>query len=199
VVILASLLAMNLFVSQTDNTESSSNFTQFNIAAVGDWACDSNTENTVKNIVAKKPELVLALGDLSYQRGPDCWFDIISPVDNITLIARGDHDNDFRMNSYMQHFNMTREFYSFNRESIHFLVMSTEIPYELNSEQYKFVRADLVNASTDSNIHWIIFAYHQPAYTSPTNCKGCKSKSNAKGCISSYVRSVWCRSSLTSP
>jgi len=145
----------------------------FNIAAVGDWACNDNSQNTLKNIVSKKPELIIALGDLSYQRTAECWFDIISPVDNITRIVRGDHDNDFRMSQYMQHFNMSKEFYSFNNGNIHFLIMSTEIPYELGSEQYEFVKSDLENASTNSTIDWIITAYHQPAYISQNDCKGC--------------------------
>jgi predicted phosphodiesterase len=145
----------------------------FNIAAVGDWACNDNSQNTLKNIVSKKPELIIALGDLSYQRTAECWFDIISSVDNITRIVRGDHDNDFRMSQYMQHFNMSKEFYSFNNGNIHFLIMSTEIPYELGSEQYEFVKADLENASTNSTIDWIITAYHQPAYISQNDCKGC--------------------------
>ncbi|HET6727145.1 MAG TPA: metallophosphoesterase [Nitrososphaeraceae archaeon] len=145
----------------------------FNIAAVGDWACNDNSQNTLKNIVSKKPELIIALGDLSYQRTAECWFDIISSVDNITRIVRGDHDNDFRMSQYMQHFNMSKEFYSFNSRNIHFLIMSTEIPYQLGSEQYEFVKSDLENASTNSTINWIITAYHQPAYISQNDCKGC--------------------------
>ncbi|MGI0032912.1 MAG: metallophosphoesterase [Nitrososphaeraceae archaeon] len=145
----------------------------FNIAAVGDWACNDNSQNTLKNIVSKKPELIIALGDLSYQRTAECWFDIISSVDNITRIVRGDHDNDFRMSQYMQHFNMSKEFYSFNNGNIHFLIMSTEIPYELGSEQYEFIKSDLENASTNSTIDWIITAYHQPAYISQNDCKGC--------------------------
>jgi predicted phosphodiesterase len=145
----------------------------FNIAAVGDWACNDNSQNTLKNIVSKKPELIIALGDLSYQKTAECWFDIISPADNITRIVRGDHDNDFRMSQYMQHFNMSKEFYSFNNGNIHFLIMSTEIPYELGSEQYEFVKSDLENASTNSTIDWIITAYHQPAYISQNDCKGC--------------------------
>jgi hypothetical protein len=64
------------------------------------------------------------------------------------------------MESYREHFNMTRYFYSFNRGSVHFLVMSTETPYEINSEQYEFVKQDLENASTDSDINSIIVAYH---------------------------------------
>ena len=78
--------------------EDGSDLTGFNIAAVGDWACNDNTQNTVKNIMTKKPEVVLALGDLSYQRSPDCWFEIVSPLDNLTMIVRrccdGDHTND---------------------------------------------------------------------------------------------------------
>ncbi|HEY9406738.1 MAG TPA: hypothetical protein VIP53_04740, partial [Nitrososphaera sp.] len=44
----------------------------FNIAAVGDWGCTSNTTNTVNNIVSRDPELVLGLGDYSYQNSADC-------------------------------------------------------------------------------------------------------------------------------
>ena len=68
---------------------------------------------------------------------------------------------------------MSKEFYSFNNGNIHFLIMSTEIPYELGSEQYEFVKSDLENASTNSTIDWIITAYHQPAYISQNDCKGC--------------------------
>ncbi|MGI0052564.1 MAG: hypothetical protein ACRD8K_12595, partial [Nitrososphaeraceae archaeon] len=38
----------------------------FNIVAVGDWDCTSETEDTVDNIIKQDPEFVLALGDLSY-------------------------------------------------------------------------------------------------------------------------------------
>jgi predicted phosphodiesterase len=145
----------------------------FNVAAVRDWACNDNSKNTLKNIESKKPELIIALGDLSYQRSAECWFDMISSVDNITRIVRGDHDNDFRTSQYMQHFNISSEFYSFNHINIHFLIMSTEIPYQLGSKQYEFVKSDLENASKNSTIDWIIIAYHQPAYISPNDCRGC--------------------------
>ena len=53
----------------------------FNFAAVGDWGCTSNTNNTVNNIVDKNPELVLALGDYSYNTtSDDCWFKIVKPI-----------------------------------------------------------------------------------------------------------------------
>jgi len=145
----------------------------FNVAAVGDWGCNDNSKNTLKNISNKKPELILALGDLSYQRTAECWIEIISSVDNITSIVRGDHDNDFRTSQYMKHFNMSSEFYSFNHFNMHFMIMSTELPYELGSKQYEFVKSDLENALTNSSINWIIIAYHQPAYISPNDCQGC--------------------------
>jgi predicted phosphodiesterase len=145
----------------------------FNVAAVGDWGCNDNSKNTLKNILNKKPELILALGDLSYQRTAECWIEIISSVDNITSIVRGDHDNDFRTSQYMEHFNMSSEFYSFNHFNIHFMIMSTELPYELGSKQYEFVKSDLENALTNSSINWIIIAYHQPAYISSNDCQGC--------------------------
>ena len=167
------LLIMSFFGFHSEAIQLNSNQSLFNIATVGDWACNANTQNTVKSILTKKPELVLALGDLSYQKNPDCWFKVISPLNNITAIVRGDHDNDFRMAQYMKHFDMAREFYSFNRGNMHILVLSTEAPYELGSDQYEFVKSDLENASTNSNVNWIIVSYHQPAYISPTNCKGC--------------------------
>lgn len=145
----------------------------FNVAAVGDWGCNDNTKNTLKNISSKKPELILALGDLSYQRTAECWIEIISSVDNITSIVRGDHDNDFRTSQYMEHFNMSSEYYSFNHFNIHFMIMSTELPYEQGSKQYEFVKSDLENTVTNSSINWIIVAYHQPAYISPNDCQGC--------------------------
>lgn len=49
-------LTLNLLDITTVTTQST-NSTQFNIAAVGDWACNNNTQNTVKNILENKPEL----------------------------------------------------------------------------------------------------------------------------------------------
>ena len=51
------------------------------------------------------------------------------------------------VSEYMEHFNMSSEFYSFNQFNVHFLIMSTELPYELGSNQYEFVKSDLENSS----------------------------------------------------
>jgi hypothetical protein len=67
----------------------------FNFAAAGDWGCTDDTIDIVNSILDKKPELVLGLGDYSYEMdSADCWFEDIQPIDNIMKIAIGNHDVD---------------------------------------------------------------------------------------------------------
>ena len=66
----------------------------FNFAAVGDWGCSSNTGSTVNNIVGKNPEFVLGLGDYSYETSGSCFFSRIGPIDSITRITFGNHEDD---------------------------------------------------------------------------------------------------------
>ena len=37
------------------------------ILTVGNWGCTSNSQATVNNIISKNPDLVLGLGDYSYE------------------------------------------------------------------------------------------------------------------------------------
>jgi hypothetical protein len=66
----------------------------FNFDAVGDWGCNSNTKSTVTNIQDKRPERVLGLGDYSYAPTATCWLNTINPIETITRINIGDHEND---------------------------------------------------------------------------------------------------------
>jgi predicted phosphodiesterase len=140
------------------------------IAAVGDWACNPNTMNTLKNLESKHPDLVLALGDLSYQTTANCWLNLISPIENKTKIAIGNHDviTQQLLAQYMNHFGLSKQYYSFNFQNIHFLVMSTEVFFPMGSPEYNFVNNDLKAASTNPSIKWIIVSYHRPTYTSPS-------------------------------
>ena len=45
-------------------------------------------------------------------------------------------------------------------------------PYEQGSEQFEFVKHDLMKTKTNSSIDWIIVYYHQPMYTSKTSHEG---------------------------
>lgn len=143
----------------------------FNFAAVGDWGCTSDTIDTVKNIMDKDPELVLALGDLSYNSSAKCWLEMIEPIANKTKIAIGNHETDSikKLKNYMEFFELKKQYYSFNYENVHFTVISTELPYEGGSEQYNFVNNDLSKVSSDPSIDWIVVYFHSLAYTSPAD------------------------------
>jgi hypothetical protein len=143
----------------------------FNFAAAGDWGCTSDTIDTVKNIIDKDPEVVLALGDLSYNSSAQCWLDIIDPIADKTMITIGNHEVDSpkKLKDYMDFFGLKKQYYSFNYQNVHFTVISTELPYEKGSEQYNFVNNDLSKTSSDPDIDWIVVFYHSLAYTSPSD------------------------------
>jgi len=146
--------------------------TNFNFAAAGDWGCTDDTRNTVDNMVNKKPELVLALGDFSYEPTADCWFDVIHPIDNTIdnamKIVIGNHDIE-DLQSYMNHFGLTKEYYSFDFKNVHFIALGTEAEYldfsnNIAKEQLAFVKSDLEKASTNPDIDWIIPFFHRLMY-----------------------------------
>jgi hypothetical protein len=159
----------------TAKTTAAPSLANFNFAAAGDWACNSNTTNTVSNIVDKNPKLVLGLGDYYYShynesRSADCWFKIIKSIEQRIKISIGNHEDDspLLLSLFMNHFNLTKQYYSFSYQNVHFVVISTELPINIGSEQYNFVNTDLAKAASDPNINWIIIYYHKTAYTSPS-------------------------------
>jgi hypothetical protein len=159
-----------VLLSNNDEYKAYGSLSNFNFAASGDWGCNGRAVNTVNNIVNKNPELVLGLGDFSYQDTADCWFEIIAPLDDKMKITIGNHDDETTslLNQYMSHFNLTKQFYSFNYQNVHFTVISTELLKDSEgNEQYEFVNTDLASAASDPNIDWIVVYYHTEAYTSP--------------------------------
>jgi predicted phosphodiesterase len=143
----------------------------FNFAAAGDWACTSDTTDTVNNIVDKNPELVLGLGDLSYEDTADCWLEIVEPIDDNMKITIGNHEveEESKLTQYMEHFGLTEQYYSFDYQNVHFTVMSDYVPDEVGSEQYIFVQNDLAKAAADPNIDWIVIVHHDQQYASTAN------------------------------
>ena len=152
----------------------------FNFAAVGDWGCTSETRNMVNRMINEQPELILGLGDYSYRKNADCWLQIVNPFDDKMKIAIGNHDIDKysnetlqepsnRVQQYMNHFILGKQFYSFNYKNIHFIAMSAEVPFKLSTKQYNFVLADLKIASKDPGINWIIIYLHKTFYSSPNS------------------------------
>jgi Icc-related predicted phosphoesterase len=146
--------------------------TEFTISTVGDFGCNSNTKKTVNNIQDKSADLVLALGDYSYQPSAKCWFDTIKPINSKTKINIGNHEDDTKklLNSYLNHFGLSKQYYSFNFKNVHVLTMATQLDYKSGSKQFNFVKNDLEKASQDPKIKWIIVNLHRPIYASPNGC-----------------------------
>ena len=141
----------------------------------GDFSCNKEAKKTVNNMVTKKPEIVLTVGDHSYRKSADCWFDTVSPLDTDgkLKIAFGEHDIDDNLTkykTYLRHFNLTDPYYSFDYQNVHFLAMTTAknmvIPYMNNSAQYDFVKNDLKSADENKNISWIVVLSYRPLYSS---------------------------------
>ena len=171
----------SVYASISSSHSSTATLPDFSFAAVGDWGCGINARNTLNNILDKNPELVIALGDYSYTTLANCWLNIINPIDEKMKIAIGNHEHTiyaqtygnrsyespYLLNQYMKHFGLTKQYYSFNYQNVHFIAMSTEVPFHVGSEQYNFIKSDLAAASTNSSINWIIVYFHNPMYSSP--------------------------------
>src|SRR5215204_4869068 len=140
-----------------------------NFITAGDWNCNKETKKTINKMTKLEPELVVGLGDYTYQNiSPQCWFDISKPIDDKIKIVIGNHDLDFQ-SSYDQlldHYNLLQPYYSFNFYNIHFLAISSEHPFEKGSKQYEFIKHDLKELLQDPSILWRIVFLHKPMYTS---------------------------------
>ena len=150
--------------------KSNNNDDDINFIAVGDWACNKETKKTIKKITKLDPELVLGLGDYTFEsNSPQCWFDISKPIDDKLKIAIGNHDLDYQISYYqlLNHYNLQEPYYSFDFQNIHFLAISSEHPFEEGSKQYEFIKKDLEESLlSDSSILWRIVFLHKPMYTS---------------------------------
>ncbi|HYY39683.1 MAG TPA: metallophosphoesterase, partial [Nitrososphaera sp.] len=169
-------VGMSTLLEEDDNRnaleeEDDENVSNFNIAAVGDWGCDSETEDTVDNIVSRDPELVLGLGDNSYRDSADCWFETVDPIIDKMITAIGSHESEVPglPDEYMNRFGLSEQYYTHRIGNVFVLVMSPYVPDDEGSDQYKFVEESLKSASSDSSIDWIIVAMHEQMYGSPTN------------------------------
>ncbi|MDX1370983.1 MAG: metallophosphoesterase, partial [Nitrososphaeraceae archaeon] len=161
----------NTISSSIDNSDlamKQSNNLDFNFVAVGDWDCTSDTKDTVKNVLKQDPEIVLALGDLSYNGKAKCWLKLIQPFADKTKIVFGNHEVESSkiIKDYINYFDLERQYYSFTYKNIHFIALSTEVPYEEGSTQYKAIKRDLQKYSNDPSINWIVAFYHRQAYSS---------------------------------
>jgi hypothetical protein len=52
---------------------------------------------------------------------------------------------------------MIRNISSYDNGNVHFLAMSSEVPFDKDSKQYSFVNEDLKSASENKLINWFIY------------------------------------------
>jgi len=182
----AAMISSLIFIGITNslpNAFTSAYAVSPHFGSAGDWACGSNAKNTFSNIVNHGTTTALTLGDMSFQNTGKCWFDIVKPLDGDAnpnaggkrvKITIGNHDavSTTSLNSYKKHFNLDKFYYSFDRDSVHVLVLNSEDPERSNknSAQYKFVQSDLQAAHNNPNIKWIIVEFHKPFFSSPNGC-----------------------------
>ena len=154
------------------NSLSEGNYSNdINFIAAGDWNCNTETEKTIKKMTKLEPELILGLGDYTFENiSPQCWFDISEPINNKMKIAIGNHDLDYQSSYHqlLEHYNLQESYYSFNFHNVHFLAISSEHPFEEGSKQYEFIKNDLEESLQDPSILWKIVFMHKPMYTSAT-------------------------------
>ncbi|MDX1373572.1 MAG: metallophosphoesterase, partial [Nitrososphaeraceae archaeon] len=104
----------------------------------------------------------------SYELDLGCWLEIVQPISSKMKAAIGNHDVYVSniLNQYMDRFNLTNQYYSFDYDNIHFLVMSSEFLYLPDSEQYRFIEKDLKENSKNPDTKWTIVISHKQQYSS---------------------------------
>jgi hypothetical protein len=112
---------------------SEDNTKNFNFVAVGDFSCNEDAKNTVMNILNADPEILLGLGDYSYEKTAKCWKDVVVGIDPQKMkISFGNHEFEDQslVKQYMEYTNLDKQYYSFDYNNVHFISMATETPYE---------------------------------------------------------------------
>jgi len=122
---------------QTNNKENK----DFNIIAVADVGCSLRAQENINNIEKLDPELFLVAGDLSYEKTPDCWFNMTKSLDSKTKIAIGNHDDyeeegakgESLQQLLLNHYNLDKPYYSFDYQNVHVLVLDTQLELSVDT------------------------------------------------------------------
>ncbi len=111
------------------------------IVAAGDFGCRVVAQDNIKEIEQQKPDIFLAIGDLSYEPSMDCWYTMTKSLDSKIKIAIGNHEDEEEKakggstelkDSLLKHYNLEKSYYSFNYGNVHFLVLDTQLELSLN-------------------------------------------------------------------
>ena len=91
-------------------------------------------------------------------------------------IAMGDHEYDDTkggesgiMNNYLNPLALSKTYYAYDFNNIHFIAIDPYVDYTPGSTQYQFIENDLKTASTNPKIDWTFVVESIPIYTSPSD------------------------------
>lgn len=139
--------------------------------AVGDWDCNSTTDDTISLLKSWDPGLILGLGDYSYQNTKNCWISRIESanIDELIEITLGNHETAEGVPSslkteYRDYFGYSNYWHAHTFQGIRFISMCSELDFTSGSSQYTFIQNELVAAKNNSAIKWIVVYCHSPFY-----------------------------------
>ena len=127
-------------------------------------------------MISEAPSFVLHAGDLSYANGNslgwDVWFEMIAPlaanVSYMPSIGNHEVENLLGVSSYRGRFALphNERWYSYDWGNVHIVSLDTQSLYIPESNQLEWLEDDLIQASADPGIEWIIVFFHIPPYSS---------------------------------
>jgi predicted phosphodiesterase len=150
----------------------------FKFVVYGDTQANPDIHKKIaEKILQINPDLILHTGDIvsngtkNYQ-WTSLFFDPLrNVIDHIPIFTcLGNHERNAQ--NYFDFFSLpnNESWYSFNYSNCHFIVLDTNKDYGKNSQQYKWLKDDLLKTDTK----WKFAFFHHPPYTSgrhPSNLK----------------------------
>jgi hypothetical protein len=79
--ILVIIIFSNIPIALTSSEMRNPGLPNFSFVASGDFGCKGEAKTTIAKMVKMNPRFVLPLGDLSYEKNVDCWFEVMAPLD----------------------------------------------------------------------------------------------------------------------
>ncbi|WOG91105.1 hypothetical protein DCAR_0310353 [Daucus carota subsp. sativus] len=158
----------------------------------GDLGQTEWTASTLTHIGAKDYDVLLLPGDLSYADAQQPLWDsfgrLVEPYASQRpwMVTQGNHEiesfpiifprgfkafNSRWQMPYQQSGSKSNLYYSFDVSGAHIIMLGSYTDFDANSDQYKWLRADLAKVDK-SKTPWTIVLIHAPWYSSNTAHKG---------------------------
>ena len=142
-IFILSVTALSFYIQNNSFPIYAQNLTKndFNIITTADVGCSIRAQENIKNIEKLHPELFLVAGDLSYEKTPDCWFNMTKSLDSKTKVTIGNHDDyeeegvigeNFKK-EVLDHYNLNNSYYSFDYKNVHVLALDTQLELSVDT------------------------------------------------------------------